>query len=255
MKKIVVNDVSLVAEEMISVAEDGGIACGVFFYEEAVELMTALMCFIGVEAEDIRITQPSFNRYNKEYYVTIDQDFRVCVEPAWSDKNEYHEAGYLTAGADVVYIDGEAKSNIISCFDGDPEIIEVELSDQCPCQCEHCGGDYSFEYTIETTYDIDVYKEDDGEDDEVVEFIERRFPSAETWREGNCYYLALILSDRFPDGEIVYDVIEGHFMFRRGGKYYDHSGVVFPDGYIVAWDKFDAYDDIQKKRIVRDCLL
>ena len=254
MKKIVVNDVSLLAEEMIGIVEDGKIACGVFFYEEAVELMEALICYIGVVARDIQISPPSFNRYNKEYYVMLNNEFGVYVEPAWADKNEYHSAGYLASGADVVFIDGEAKSNIISCFDGDPEIIEVELNDQCPCQCGHCDGDYSFEYTLDTTYDIEVYKDDD-EDDEVVEFIDRRFPSAATWREGNCYYLALILSDRFPDGEIVYDVIDGHFMFRRGGKYYDHSGVVYPDGYIVAWDKFNAYDDIQKKRIIRDCLL
>ena len=32
---------------------------------------------------------------------------------------------------------------------------------------------------------------------EVMEFIQRRFPKDSNWTNGNCYYFALILSDRF----------------------------------------------------------
>ena len=43
--------------------------------------------------------------------------------------------------------------------------------------------------------------------DEVLEFIRRRFLQDCHWRDGNCYYFALILKDRFPESRIVYDAI------------------------------------------------
>ena len=57
--------------------------------------------------------------------------------------------------------------------------------------------------------------------DEVLEFIYRRFPKDSDWVNGNCYYFSLILQDRFPGGEIYYDVIDGHFLYCYNGKYYD----------------------------------
>ena len=52
--------------------------------------------------------------------------------------------------------------------------------------------------------------------DKIEEFINRRFPSNCDWLEGNCYYFARILKMRFK-GEIWYDLVEGHFLFRKGG--------------------------------------
>lgn len=43
--------------------------------------------------------------------------------------------------------------------------------------------------------------------DPVKEFIDRRFKADCNWLNGNCYYFALILSDRFPGGTVYYDVI------------------------------------------------
>lgn len=91
--------------------------------------------------------------------------------------------------------------------------------------------------------------------DEILEFINRRFKQDCNWLNGNCYYMSIILKDRFPDGSIWYDVINGHFMFLCNGKYYDWTGIVEPNGYLVEWNKFDAYDSLQKKIIIRDCLM
>lgn len=91
--------------------------------------------------------------------------------------------------------------------------------------------------------------------DEVLEFINRRFKNDCNWINGNCYYFALILNDRFPDGEIYYDVIYGHFIYFYNGKYYDWSGEVQQYGYIVNWSKFDEYDSLQKKHIIEGCLM
>ena len=90
---------------------------------------------------------------------------------------------------------------------------------------------------------------------EVLEFIQRRFESDCNWMTGNCYYFAVILKDRFPEGRIYYDVIYGHFIFQYQDKYYDWTGIYkTTDGILAAWDEFDEYDSIQKKVIVRDCI-
>ena len=90
---------------------------------------------------------------------------------------------------------------------------------------------------------------------EVMEFVYRRFGKDCNWDTGNCYYLALILKDRFPEGRICYDVIYGHFVFEYEGKYYDWNGIYDEfDKIMVAWDEFDEYDELQKDRIIRDCI-
>lgn len=90
---------------------------------------------------------------------------------------------------------------------------------------------------------------------EIQKFIQRRFQPDCDWLTGNCYYFSLILKDRFPDGIIYYDVIDGHFIFRYQECYYDWSGEIHPDGYLVEWDKFEQYDSSQKQVIIRDCIM
>ena len=89
---------------------------------------------------------------------------------------------------------------------------------------------------------------------EIFDFIERRFPKDSHWTDGNCYYFALILSDRF-NGTLYYDVIYGHFVCKIEDKYYDYGGLVNLDKRVlVEWDKFEEYDKLQYHRIVEDVL-
>ncbi len=92
---------------------------------------------------------------------------------------------------------------------------------------------------------------------EIIDFIEKRFPKDSNWIDGNCYYFALILKDRFPEGKILYDTIDGHFVTEIDGVNYDWSGVVSTRDYhyYVEWDKFDEYDTLQRDRIIKDCIL
>lgn len=73
--------------------------------------------------------------------------------------------------------------------------------------------------------------------------------------DGNCYYFAVILKDRFPDGDILYDVINGHFVFKYQGKLYDWLGIVKASRCLIPWDSFGEYDYLQKQIIVRDCIM
>ena len=53
---------------------------------------------------------------------------------------------------------------------------------------------------------------------EVLEFVERRFPSDNHFLDMNCYHFSLILKDRFRSGKVFYDVINGHFIFLFTGS-------------------------------------
>lgn len=90
----------------------------------------------------------------------------------------------------------------------------------------------------------------------ILDFIHHRFPIDCKWLNGNCYYFALILKNRF-NGIIFYDVIDGHFITEIDGLKYDWSGVVKEDNnhIYIEWDKFEEYDELQKQRIIRDCIL
>ena len=89
----------------------------------------------------------------------------------------------------------------------------------------------------------------------VEEFIQRRFKENCHWLDGNCYYMALILKDRFPQGKILYDVINGHFVTEIDGIKYDWGGMVNnPSAKYVEWNSFHEYDSLQQLRIIRDCL-
>ena len=92
---------------------------------------------------------------------------------------------------------------------------------------------------------------------QVLEFIKRRFPIDNKWTDGNCYFFAVILKSRFPQGIIYYDVIDGHFVVDIDGVKYDWSGIVKDKGkhHYVEWDKFDQYDELQKRSIINQCIL
>lgn len=115
--------------------------------------------------------------------------------------------------------------------------------------------------------------------DKITDFINRRFHNAKqsdaNWLNGNCYYFALILKDRF-NGEIYYDVINGHFLTLINNTLYDATGIVHKlteenilklnqsslfhsikltnDLIIVNWQYFHYYDQLQKQRIDECCI-
>lgn len=93
---------------------------------------------------------------------------------------------------------------------------------------------------------------------EVLEFIHRRFPVDCNWLNGNCYFFAQILTDRFP-GDIVYDPIEGHFLFwGYDNNFYDWSGQrTYTKEQIdkfVMWQEYQRKDALHYFHIWRDCV-
>lgn len=91
----------------------------------------------------------------------------------------------------------------------------------------------------------------------ILEWIHRRFPYDSNWLTGNCYQFALLLSNTF-EGEIVYDMLDGHFMFlAKDGNYYDWAGIKkiaeASLKYIVKWSDYDKIDPLHYEHVMRDC--
>lgn len=89
--------------------------------------------------------------------------------------------------------------------------------------------------------------------DRVLEFIKRRFPNDSNWLNGNCYYFALILVDRFY-GDVYYDLIAGHFVAKIDGAFYDYSGKYMPSEAIVYWNDYQENDYTHANRIYEACV-
>lgn len=91
--------------------------------------------------------------------------------------------------------------------------------------------------------------------DIVTEFISRRFSKDSNWCNGNCYYFALILKDRF-NGSIYYEPIMGHFITKIDNVFYDWHGVFVPERLevLVKWDGYEVIDSLHYARIKEDCL-
>ena len=94
-------------------------------------------------------------------------------------------------------------------------------------------------------------------DDEVLEFIKRRFSTDCNWISGNCYYFAEILKLRFTEAVIFYDIIYGHFFVNIHGQDYDWTGKIQrqPESYCIEWEHMKEYDELLYDGIIRDCII
>ena len=95
-----------------------------------------------------------------------------------------------------------------------------------------------------------------GVDLEITDFIKRRFPVDCNWMNGNCYYFAVILKARFPEGRLVYDSVVGHFMLRIKDTFYDYTGIAAtePRPEFFDWEELQKTDPLFSQHITRDVI-
>lgn len=114
----------------------------VLYYDRAKSLIKALMQADDVEAGHISISPAFVSGYNKEYYVTLDQDLNLWVEPV------FHVDEILYEFSDVILYDGDAKQKIADRNDG-TGVTSYEIRFETPCEddsseedpCEDCALD------------------------------------------------------------------------------------------------------------------
>lgn len=76
----------------------------------------------------------------------------------------------------------------------------------------------------------------------------------ETFSCGACYWFATILCQRFATegAELYYAPIDNHFVTMINNRIYDITGDVTGQYDIIKWSDFN--DDLEKARIMRDCI-
>lgn len=93
-------------------------------------------------------------------------------------------------------------------------------------------------------------------EDKIVDFIKRRFPVDNHWCDGNCLWMAYILTERFPELQIVYEPIIGHFMASDMVNYYDWTGKVDDSMFSkkpILLNEIKQNDSLWYERLMRDC--
>lgn len=74
---------------------------------------------------------------------------------------------------------------------------------------------------------------------------------------GCCYWFAIILLRRFPDGYIVYDQVENHYAYYISmlKKVYDITGDVTNSYNWEKWNDVVKADSLLASRLYRDCII
>lgn len=99
-----------------------------------------------------------------------------------------------------------------------------------------------------------TYKLQSNIDDEVLEFIYRRWIDTQAhWFTGNCYWFAQILLMRFPYLRLYYLPITGHFVAGTPAKYYDANGLNKSDEKPILFEEIQKTDPEWASRLLRDC--
>ena len=113
------------------------------FYDDAIEVIKELMMFDEVMPYDIEIEPEEMDWYNKEYYVTLDDNFKLWVQPAYLVKED--GSVYYQSVTDVLFIADDCNSAILNRIDSE-EVLEVtydldEDDFEVESECHDCCGE------------------------------------------------------------------------------------------------------------------
>ena len=136
-KQIYVHDIDALADIMQDAAYSGKVVYAALFYEEAIELMRCLLDSINVDVDAINIAPGDVNGYYKEYYISLDPDLILNIEPAWQGEDSCNENGYLWFDADMLFIDARASSSILIGQDSD-NCYQLEFETEECFDCIKC---------------------------------------------------------------------------------------------------------------------
>ncbi len=95
----------------------------------------------------------------------------------------------------------------------------------------------------------------------IENFIAKFHGTEDAFLNGCCFWFAKILSIRFPGGQIVYDFLTGHFLYRYCGALWDVTGEAPREGLhedcsgLIFWDGYEEIDPVHYSRILRQCVL
>lgn len=122
MERITFAGIPELAEYIISRVEDKEYIVATLFFNNAVELMRNLLAYENVQIGTVDIADATFDGYVDEYYVSLTDDYSLCVERA------SYNGKYIDAGDAYILIDGSAKHAIVTKNE-DAECVEIVIGD------------------------------------------------------------------------------------------------------------------------------
>lgn len=124
MERIAFAQIGDLAEYMINRVDDKEYIVATLFFDDAVELMRSLLLYDEVRIGTIEISDIEYDGYTGEYYVSLMDDYTLCVERALSDDK------YLRTDAALLLLDGDVKYAIVEANDAS-ECVEIAIGDDC----------------------------------------------------------------------------------------------------------------------------
>lgn len=142
------------ADAMVSLADEGKVIYAAMFYDDARALLKELAYFDEVTFGNLDIEDPQWGGYQREYYVYIDEEYKVGVEHAWREKEDDKRGIYLGAEGCIVLVHSDANSRIIEAMKGsDCTEFDIDAEAECDGCCETCA----------------MFDDDDDDDDDYIE--------------------------------------------------------------------------------------
>lgn len=143
MERVHFKDHQEMSDFMITSAQDGLYVVAVLYYDDAIKVLRGLLQDPDVVAEALEIAPDMYKGYEKEYYISIDENMYVSAEPA------YYKDRYLEADAELTLLEGNVSSEILGSVDFDT-CVEVSIGfndsfayeedyfDGCCACCKYC---------------------------------------------------------------------------------------------------------------------
>lgn len=114
----------------------------------------------------VELEEPDIDNYHNEYFVDI-REGNVSVEKAWHEKNEWHDAGYLTCMSKVVFVHEDCNSKVLEKINSElvfevavenygDDLDDMDCDENC-CDCDGCCGCDDGNCNLET------YESEDGD--------------------------------------------------------------------------------------------
>lgn len=161
MDRMIFNTYNELAEYMCTKASDGYNITSTLFVGDAMELLRTLIQYEEIDIGEINISQPEYNGYNKEYYISLNNDMILNVQAAQVDN------GYIFAEPDIMLIHGDASSSIIKTMNLD-DCIEIYIRDSVSGDDIYFDNDEDYNYNendvLDTLFDnAELIKDSTGE--------------------------------------------------------------------------------------------
>ena len=138
MKRFLINDLSEVAEamydEILNHKKNDVLFVG--YYEDAVEVVKELSMYEGVIPFSVELHPEFIKGYDREYYVSLNDELEIWCQPAWYEEKEF----YFMTDVDIAFIVGDCNSAILKTIRVE-EAVEVTFEADEEEYCEECCGE------------------------------------------------------------------------------------------------------------------